>query len=355
MRNAHWAAATALAMGICAALPAMAGDGVQQSCWTPAALAGKPVEKHATLQRERPAFPSAKPAMEPSNIIGTIRRVKLPPGRKLVAITFDLCESGLEIAGYDGGVIDYLRAQKVKATLFAGGKWIVQHSERAAQLMADPLFEIGTHGWSHANLHMATGQAVDDEIGGAIAAYGEARQALEQRACARAAGADLARIPAAPRLFRFPFGTCTPEALAVVAREGQLAIQWDVVSGDPDRHATPEGIARSVLAETKPGSIIVAHANGRGLRTAEALPMIVPQLRARGFEFVTVRELLAAGTPEIASTCYERRPGDNLRYDMARLRKEPQQRAAPRAMPPAGAAPQPAWSTHIQQTPWGQP
>jgi len=80
MRHAQWAAATVLAMGILAALPAIAGDGVQQSCWTPAALAGKPDEKHATLQRERPAFPSAKPAMEPSNVMGTVRRVKLPPG-----------------------------------------------------------------------------------------------------------------------------------------------------------------------------------------------------------------------------------------------------------------------------------
>jgi peptidoglycan/xylan/chitin deacetylase (PgdA/CDA1 family) len=283
-------------------------------------------------------------------VLGTVRRVKLPPGRRLVAITFDLCESGLEIAGYDGGVIDYLRAQKVKATLFAGGKWMVHHPERAAQLIADPLFEIGTHGWSHANLHMATGQAVDDEIGGGVAAYAEARRALGARACAQQA-ADLARIPAAPKLFRFPFGTCTPEALARVAGQGQLAIQWDVVSGDPDRHITPDGIARAVLAETRPGSIIVAHANGRGLRTAEALPMIVPQLRARGFEFVTVGDLLAAGTPEVAQTCYERRPGDNIRYDMARLRKEPHPAARVLGPAPSVKARQPGWTAHTETWP----
>ena len=340
-----------VAVGLMWALPASTADGVLQSCWTPDALAGRLDEKHAQLQRQQAAFPATKlPAATPGTVLGTVRRVKLPPGRKLVAITFDLCESALEVAGYDGGVIDYLRAQQVKATLFAGGKWMVHHGERAAQLMADPLFEIGTHGWSHANLHMTTGQALDDEIGGAVAAYGEARRALGARACAKRASADLARIPAAPKLFRFPFGTCTPEALAGVAHEGQLAIQWDVVSGDPDRNITADGIARAVLAETRPGSIIVAHANGRGLRTAEALPLIVPQLRARGYEFVTVGELLAAGTPEIAPTCYERRPGDNLRYDIARLRKEPQ-RAAPASAPSVKARSPAAWTAHTETWP----
>jgi hypothetical protein len=95
-----------------------------------------------------------------------------------------------------------------------------------------------------------------------------------------------------------------------------------------------------VLAEARPGSIIVAHANGRGLRTAEALPLFVPQLRAKGFEFVTVGELLAAGEPEVAPTCYERRPGDNTRYDVARLKRVPQPASAQAASPQRSATPQ---------------
>jgi peptidoglycan/xylan/chitin deacetylase (PgdA/CDA1 family) len=346
-RQAYRAKALALAIGLASALPAMGaeqGGGVLQSCWAPGGLAGRPEEKLSRWQRQQPPFPAAaQPTATPSSVIGTVRRVKLPPGRKLVAVTFDLCEAASEVAGYDGGVIDYLRANKVKATLFAGGKWMVHHSERAEQLIADPLFEIGTHAWSHANLHVATGKAVDDEIGGGIAAFGETRQALGARSCARQSTADLTRIPAAPKLFRFPFGTCSPEALAAVAREGQIAIQWDVVTGDPDRNITAAGIAQAVLAESKPGSIIVAHANGRGLHTAEALALFVPQMRARGYEFVTVSELMAAGTPEVASSCYERHPGDNARYDVvARVHKDPQGRDAP-----AGKVPPPQWPAHL--------
>lgn len=348
-----WAATAALMVSIVIMSQGSAAerDGMLQSCWTPESLAGRPEEKLSHISHAQTPVPAIKlPAAAPSQVMGTIRRVKLPPGRKLVALTFDLCESAMEIAGYDGGVIDYLRAQKVKATLFAGGRWMLHHGERAHQLMADPLFEIGTHGWSHANLHTLTGPAVDEEIGGGIAAFTETSKALSARSCIRQA-ADSTRIPAAPKLFRFPFGTCTPEALAVVASEGQLAIQWDVVTGDPDRHITPTAIAHAVLAETKPGSIIVAHANGRGLRTAEALPLFVPQLRARGYEFVTVGELLAAGTPEIAPTCYERRPGDNARYDvLARLRKEHQPPPVfPTTVPKPAPDPAPLpWPSHIE-------
>jgi peptidoglycan-N-acetylglucosamine deacetylase len=293
---------------------------LQRSCWTPAQLAGRPEEKLSQPQRQPVPLPATASAAAPNSIVGNVRRVKLPPGRKLIALTFDLCEAAWEIAGYDGGVIDYLRANNVKATLFVGGKWIVHHGERAEQLIADPLFEIGTHGWSHANLHTLSGQAIDDEIFAAVSAYKVARRDLTTLECTKNS-AELTRIPASPKLFRFPFGTCNPEALASVARSGQLAIQWDVVTGDPDRHITASGIAQAVLAETRPGSIIVAHANGRGAHTAEALPLFIPQLRAKGFEFVTVSELLAAGTPEIAASCYERRPGDNARYDIARLPK----------------------------------
>jgi hypothetical protein len=118
----------------------------------------------------------------------------------------------------------------------------------------------------------------------------------------------------------------------------------------------PEVIARAVLAEAKPGSIIIAHANGRGLHTAEALPLFVPQLRARGFEFVTVSELLAAGIPEVAPSCYERHPGDNERYDIAQLRKKHQLSPLSTEVPripgaPMPPLPPPAWPTHIEGSP----
>ena len=138
----------------CWALPAAAADqSLLNRCWTPEALAGSDRERlsarghHLDLAplRQEP-LPPASPV--PPELRGSIRGVTLPPGEKLIALTFDLCETDGDVAGYDGRIVDLLRAQGVKATFFAGGKWMETHQERAEQLMADPNFEIGSHGFA---------------------------------------------------------------------------------------------------------------------------------------------------------------------------------------------------------------
>ena len=106
---------------------------------------------------------------------------------------------------------------------------------------------------------------------------------------------------------------------------GLLAIQWDVSTGDPDPGTSATAIARNMVKRAKPGSILIAHANGRGWNTHAALPIALAALKKEGYEFVTVSELLAAGTPVISQTCYDSNPGDTDRYDnllgLAALRK----------------------------------
>src|SRR5262249_9174419 len=72
-------------------------------------------------------------------------------------------------------------------------------------------------------------------------------------------------------------------------------------------------IEHQVLANVQPGSIVLFHANGRGWHTDGALPGIIATLKARGYEFATVSELLAAGEPVVSATCYDSRPGDTDR------------------------------------------
>jgi hypothetical protein len=69
-----------------------------------------------------------------------------------------------------------------------------------------------------------------------------------------------------------------------------------------------------------PGAIIVAHANGRGWHTADALALAIPKLKEEGYSFVTVSELLKAGKPVITASCYLNRPGDNTRIAHAAKR-----------------------------------
>lgn len=305
--------------------PAQAGSvltsrTLQNACFAPAALAAVPGEEIARkgdrsfsmpLSHKTPLL-AASPV--PDGLRGAIRRVDLPPGQKLVALTFDLCEDNAEVAGYEGRIFETLRRENVKATLFAGGKWMRSHEARTQQLMTDPLFEIGNHAEAHRNLRLLKPDVMQDEILGPQRAYELIRKRLSENQCAASASGDLQSIPPRIGLFRFPYGACNPESMKAVNDAGLLAIQWDLSTGDPSPGTSAEAIVRSV-SSTKPGSIIIAHANGRGWHTADALPRLIASLKKRGFTFVTVSELLAAGRPVIADTCYDSRPGDTDRYD----------------------------------------
>jgi peptidoglycan-N-acetylglucosamine deacetylase len=89
-----------------------------------------------------------------------------------------------------------------------------------------------------------------------------------------------------------------------------------VATGDPSPLRSARAIANAMIRDARPGSIIISHANGRGYQTAAALPIAIPALRAKGFEFVTISELLAAGKAVFAETCYDSHPGDTDRYDL---------------------------------------
>jgi hypothetical protein len=103
-----------------------------------------------------------------------------------------------------------------------------------------------------------------------------------------------------------------------VASQGLRAIQWDVSSGDPSAGLTAEHMVRAVVANVRPGSIVLFHANGRGWKTAKALPRIIDELRSQEFEFVTVSKLIdvPGATLDIRPICFDNRPGDTNRYDL---------------------------------------
>lgn len=288
-----------------------------QACWTPEELAGKPGEKAIRHQPYDAAIePGGAPVSlppVPQAMRGSIRGVKLPHGEKLVALTFDLCSNAGEVSGYDSEIIDTLRRLHAKATFFASGKWLLDHKERAEQLMADPLFEVGTHSWTHRNFRLMNEEQVKADLALDLKADAVLRQSLDAKSCYRDAS-PAKRDAGRPSVFRFPFGTCNAESMNAVNDAGLLAIQWDVETGDPAKAINAEAI-RGAGAHAKPGAIIVMHANGRGWHTAEALPLMIEDLRKRGFEFATVSELLAKGEPVIAKECYENKPGDNAKYD----------------------------------------
>jgi peptidoglycan/xylan/chitin deacetylase (PgdA/CDA1 family) len=304
---------------------ALAEPQTPQQCWTPQALAGTEAElkdvhdhksldlaplKQVTLAPATPIAPSLR---------GSIRGVELPSDKKLIALTFDLCEENGYVSGYDGRIVDLLRAQGIKATFFAGGKWMETHPERAQQLITDPLFEVGSHGLRHLDLSHVNATTLAEEITLTEAAYARAKTALASRQCL--VGAAPPAPPARLTLLRFPYGRCNDKALAAAADAGLLSVQWDLVTGDPDPLVSAKTLANRILTKAHPGAIVVAHANGRGRNTAAALAIALPKLKEEGYSFVTVSELIAAGKPVIATRCYQNNPGDMTRIARSSVRR----------------------------------
>ncbi len=290
-------------------------------------MKGRPEDKRIIRQQN----PGPPQRLLPENLLArlgpelqnSIRRVAPIGYQKCIALTFDLCESAAEKSGYDADIVNYLRDHQIRATFFAGGKWMRSHPEKTLQLMADPLFEIGNHSWSHANFRTIDAARMRIQILRTQAQYESFWEILRQRVSA--AGIDpseMNSIPKSIRLFRFPYGACSPQALDLLRDCGLPAIQWDVVTGDPAPDRSAQEIARVILRNSRSGSIIICHANGRGKSTAASLPLFVPNLHEQGYAFLTVSELLARGPAVSSRECYEVVPGDNRRYDSAVGKKQ---------------------------------
>jgi peptidoglycan/xylan/chitin deacetylase (PgdA/CDA1 family) len=214
-------------------------------------------------------------SLEPSATAGPITRVE--SGEPAVAITFDACATRSQGYGFDRAIFDLLRAQNVPATIFVSGRWVEAHPDVMGELAADALIEFGDHSYDHPHMRTLTPERMGEQIDQTEAALG--------------------RYGKKSVAFRPPFGEWNPRVLEVVQGRNLPAVLWDVVSGDPSANMTAPAMIKAVLRKTRPGSIVIFHINGRAHGTAEALPVILRELRARGLRFVHLSELLAGAPP----------------------------------------------------------
>ncbi len=108
------------------ATPHLGATTALEACWDPEALRATPHESavrylsapdHTPPERVAPETVAA-PVGEEAAL--SVRSIVPRNGEKLVALTFDLCERASEITGYDGALVDLLRAEQVRATFFCG-------------------------------------------------------------------------------------------------------------------------------------------------------------------------------------------------------------------------------------------
>jgi peptidoglycan/xylan/chitin deacetylase (PgdA/CDA1 family) len=211
---------------------------------------------------------------------GPIRRVETK--QPAVAITFDACATSKQSNGFDRAVYEIVKREGIPATIFVSGRWVDFHGDEMAELAKDPLLLFGDHSYGHPHMQRLTQARMVQEF--------------EQTEAA------LSRYGKKSVAFRPPFGEWNRRLIEVARDRGLPTVTWDVVSGDPSIRTTKEGMIRNVLAKARAGSIVIFHINGRGRKTAEALPDILRGLRDRGLRFVSLPDLLAeAPAPQPSS------------------------------------------------------
>jgi peptidoglycan/xylan/chitin deacetylase (PgdA/CDA1 family) len=189
--------------------------------------------------------------------------------RPVIALTFD-----------DGpdpertpALLDALAELDVPGTFFVVGKRADANPELVAR-MAREGHEVGNHTYSHRYLPLARHGSVEAEL------------AATDAAIARATGH-------VPTLARPPWGGRRPSTVRAFERSAKRTVLWDVNSYDW-KDLPPIEVAQRVVDRARNGSIILMHDGGRDhTGTIAAVKLVVPELRARGFQLVTVSDALA--------------------------------------------------------------
>jgi polysaccharide deacetylase family sporulation protein PdaB len=172
-----------------------------------------------------------------------------------------------------GPILDILEEKGVKkATFFLSSPWAEHHPE-IVQRIKDMGFEIASHGHKHVNYS----RLKDDEI---------------REQIVKSHGILKSLTGTTPTLLRTPNGDFDKRVLRIANELGYSVVQWDTDSKDWMNPGV-EKIVNNVTSKAHPGDIILLHASDSCKQTHEALPQIIDNLRNKGFEFVTVTELIS--------------------------------------------------------------
>jgi peptidoglycan/xylan/chitin deacetylase (PgdA/CDA1 family) len=218
----------------------------------------------------RPTRPAARPASalrpvavrrKPAHFVHDIR----PHAPKnAIALTID---DGPQ-PEWTPRVLDLLAKYEVKATFCLIGEQ-VRDNYKLVQLMVEAGHEVANHTWTHPiNIKRLSTKRLNTEIT-------KTRQVLVEV------------TGKTPRLFRSPGGAWSPAIFKAVAHHGMYPIDWAVDPRDWSRpgvrHVTRE------LLRGKAGSILLCHdGGGDRSQTLKSLKTVLPRLKSRGLEFITL-------------------------------------------------------------------
>lgn len=186
-----------------------------------------------------------------------------------VALTFDDGPN----QDYTEKVLDVLKKENVKATFFVVGERANQYPLILKDI-ARQGHEIGNHTYYHSRITWLSDAKLLEEID--------------------RTSDVVKKYTGKPTIyFRPPFGSVSREKLRLIEKAGYKVVMW-YGNADDFYHIgwgmrTPESITRRVLSQLYGGNVILMHDDSN--QTLQALPMIIKEIRKRGYTFATLSEL----------------------------------------------------------------
>jgi len=195
---------------------------------------------------------------------------EVPVKEKVIAITFD---DGPNVE-YTPQVLDLLKQYNAKATFFLIGEHVQLHPELVQREIAEG-HEVANHTYNHARLKNLNEKEIKEQIQKTHDAIVEAGDVE-------------------PTLFRPPYGYYSERSINVVHELGYLTVMWSWHQDTFDwKNPGVQKIVSKVLSAARKGDIVLFHDHGGNRdQTIEALKKILPALTSKGYEFVTVSQLL---------------------------------------------------------------
>lgn len=193
------------------------------------------------------------------------------PEVKQIALTFD----DVPDPRFTPTVLEILRKQGVKATFFVVGHRAQKHPDLLRQIHQEGHL-IGNHSYSHPQFKNRSVKQFQNEI------------LRTEKMIQRIVGYR-------PKLIRPPYGEINEGQVKWAKINGYKIVNWNVDSLDW-KGLNKDKVKNNILNAAGPGSIVLQHAGG-GVGsdlcgTIEALPEVIETLRAKGYHFVTLSELL---------------------------------------------------------------
>jgi polysaccharide deacetylase family sporulation protein PdaB len=196
--------------------------------------------------------------------------------RPLIALTFD---DGPD-PGQTNAILDLLKQYEARCTFFVVGKRVDAFPATAQRIVSEG-HEIANHTYNHTYFQNSSPQQIEADL------------KKTEEAIRRATGQHSV-------LFRPPGGMFNEKLVTTANSLGLKPIIWSWHQDTKDwiRPGVAQ-ITNKVLRNAHNGDIVLFHDHIEGKsQTIKALETILPELARRGFQFVTVSELMRDANPE---------------------------------------------------------